>query len=130
MAYNSIIIPYGWVLCDGNNGTPNLINRFILGGGVGGGGTRNIGTTGGAERVTLGISDMPDHTHGGPASLYYLHDTRVQSGNWQGVNNTGFVSAYTGNTGNNASHENMPPFRVLIYIMNTRDYDFCYNVVL
>lgn len=26
-------IPSGWVLCDGNNGTPNLTNRFILGSG-------------------------------------------------------------------------------------------------
>ncbi|EQB99402.1 tail fiber protein [Photorhabdus temperata] len=24
--------PHGWELCDGNNGTPNLIDRFILGG--------------------------------------------------------------------------------------------------
>ncbi|MBF7997515.1 tail fiber protein [Rahnella laticis] len=25
-------IPDGWLLCDGNNNTPNLINKFILGG--------------------------------------------------------------------------------------------------
>ncbi|EYU13881.1 tail fiber protein [Photorhabdus aegyptia] len=25
-------VPEGWALCDGNNGTPNLIDRFILGG--------------------------------------------------------------------------------------------------
>ncbi|AWK41519.1 hypothetical protein GPY51_05250 [Photorhabdus laumondii subsp. laumondii] len=25
-------VPTGWTLCDGNNGTPNLIDRFILGG--------------------------------------------------------------------------------------------------
>jgi len=26
-------IPEGWVLCDGNNGTPNLTDRFVLGAG-------------------------------------------------------------------------------------------------
>jgi hypothetical protein len=26
-------IPTGWVLCDGNNGTPNLQNRMIIGAG-------------------------------------------------------------------------------------------------
>lgn len=25
-------IPNGWLLCDGNNNTPNLIDRFVLGG--------------------------------------------------------------------------------------------------
>ncbi|MGV8005002.1 tail fiber protein [Photorhabdus temperata subsp. temperata] len=25
-------VPTGWALCDGNNGTPNLIDRFIMGG--------------------------------------------------------------------------------------------------
>jgi len=25
-------IPAGWALCDGNNGTPNLANRFVMGG--------------------------------------------------------------------------------------------------
>lgn len=27
--YNSSVIPDGWLLCDGNNGTPNLIDQFI-----------------------------------------------------------------------------------------------------
>jgi len=26
-------IPDGWLLCDGNNGTPNLLNRCIIGAG-------------------------------------------------------------------------------------------------
>ena len=30
--FNGIIIPDGWAICDGNNGTPNLIGRFIKAG--------------------------------------------------------------------------------------------------
>ena len=33
MMFSGTSIPLGWALCDGNNGTPNLINRFIMGGG-------------------------------------------------------------------------------------------------
>ena len=29
-------IPHGWALCDGTNGTPDLINRFLQGGGIAG----------------------------------------------------------------------------------------------
>lgn len=47
-------IPSGWVLCDGNNGTPNLQDRFI----VGAGSSYNVGSTGGSANATL-----PAHTH-------------------------------------------------------------------
>jgi hypothetical protein len=26
-------IPTGWALCDGNNGTPNLVGKFLIGAG-------------------------------------------------------------------------------------------------
>ena len=36
--WNSTVasIPTGWVLCDGNNNTPDLRNRFVVGAGTGG----------------------------------------------------------------------------------------------
>lgn len=37
-------IPFGWALCDGNNGTPNLQNQFV----VGAGDTYAVDDTGGA----------------------------------------------------------------------------------
>lgn len=37
-------IPYGFVLCDGNNGTPNLMNRSIIGAGD----SYAVGASGGA----------------------------------------------------------------------------------
>ena len=53
-------IPSGWWLCDGNNGTPDLRNRFI----VGAGSSYGVGNTGGSDTVTLGSNQMPSHTHG------------------------------------------------------------------
>ena len=37
-------IPAGWALCDGNNGTPDLSNRFVMGIGA----EEYLGTTGGS----------------------------------------------------------------------------------
>ncbi|MDB5285025.1 MAG: hypothetical protein JWO06_4100 [Bacteroidota bacterium] len=55
-------IPAGWALCDGNNGTPNLLDRFILS--VPNAGT-NPGATGGANAITLSVSQLPPHDHSG-----------------------------------------------------------------
>lgn len=49
-------IPTGWGLCDGTNGTPNLIDRFVFG-------AVNAGTTGGSNNITLSQANMPTHTH-------------------------------------------------------------------
>lgn len=48
-------IPSGWLLCDGNNGTPNLIDRFLQGITTS---TTEPGTTGGAHSITIGTSGL------------------------------------------------------------------------
>ena len=48
-------------LCDGNLGTPNLANKFIMG-------SASIGSTGGTNSITLTTNNMPSHTHGASAS--------------------------------------------------------------
>ena len=52
-------IPSGWYLCDGQNGTPDLRNRFI----VGAGSSYEVGNTGGSDSVTLTTEQMPSHSH-------------------------------------------------------------------
>ena len=52
-------IPTGWLLCNGQNGTPDLRDRFI----VGAGSTYGVGNTGGANSVTLTEAQLPSHTH-------------------------------------------------------------------
>ena len=59
-------IPAGWVLCDGNNGTPDLRDRFV----VGAAGTYGVGNTGGAashaHNVAMGgnaTDSAGAHTH-------------------------------------------------------------------
>ncbi len=52
-------IPAGWALCNGQNGTPNLENNFV----IGAGNNYAVGATGGASSVTLSAGNIPDHRH-------------------------------------------------------------------
>lgn len=49
----------GWHFCNGQNGTVDLRNYFIMGGG----GNQSTGATGGSSSVTLGANNIPSHTH-------------------------------------------------------------------
>ena len=56
-------IPSGWAICDGNNGTPDLRDRFV----VGAGSTYGVNATGGSANAVLiahshSITD-PGHDH-------------------------------------------------------------------
>ncbi len=53
-------IPSGWVLCDGQNNTPDLRGVFP----VGAGGAYAKGATGGAASVTLTTAQLAAHSHG------------------------------------------------------------------
>ena len=55
-------IPSGFVLCDGNNSTPNLSGRFVVGYDASNG-DYDVNDTGGAENVTLTIAQIPNHKH-------------------------------------------------------------------
>ncbi len=104
-------IPSGYALCDGNNNTPDLRNRFIVGAGSG----YTVDQTGGSADATL-----VEHTH----NLLYNH------GSFGG--SSGAVTPRSGNTpvtpgisgrvsteGSTATNANLPPFYALCYIMKT-----------
>lgn len=49
----------GWRLCNGANGTPNLMDRFVIAAGA----TYAPGAVGGTASVTLGLAQLPAHNH-------------------------------------------------------------------
>lgn len=59
-----------WALCDGNSGTPDLRDRFI----VGAGSTYSVGDTGGQTTVVLLTSELPSHSHSATDSLAGSHN--------------------------------------------------------
>ena len=125
-------IPTGFVLCDGQNSTPDLRNRFV----VGAGNNYNPGDTGGADSVTLTEAQMPQHNHGinDPGHKHTTDDYVGRSGyaeprnfgvgtdgnaNSSGDTNTKTTGITIQNAGSGNSHENRPPYYALCYIMKT-----------
>ena len=132
-------IPTGFVLCDGNNNTPDLRDRFV----VGAGSAYSPNNTGGSSSVTLSESQLPSHNHSAtstvndPGHHHEYIDQYVVINNgyrpWPASNNdcaqrnidttnatTGItVSTTVGNTGSGTAIENRPPYYALCYIMKT-----------
>lgn len=100
-------IPSGWYLCDGNNGTPDLRDRFV----VGAGSTYAVNAVGGEATHTLTIAEMPAHHH----SMGITH------GDQDGSSSNGAIdgSLNTGDEGGGQPHNNLPPYRGLAFIMKS-----------
>jgi hypothetical protein len=128
---SSASIPYGWYLCNGANGTPNLQDRFV----VGAGSTYSVGATGGtADAIvvshTHSITD-PGHSHS--VSLYDLNDfnqgpadlkgAEAHGDDTSGAFTVGTDSKTTGisiaSTGSSGTGQNLPPYYALCYIMKS-----------
>lgn len=115
-------IPTGWVLCDGNNSTPDLRNRFI----VGAGDTYAVDATGGSANAVIvshthTVTD-PGHNHSVPNSG--SQNNSFDSGTTVGDDTTGTSgTATTGisiaSAGESGTNKNLPPYYALAYIMKT-----------
>lgn len=104
-------IPDGWALCNGQNGTPDLRDRFV----VGAGNQYSVGNKGGAEAVTLTVEQMPAHSHGCLVKTSNVGWTECISPTTEAT--AGTLS--TTKTGDGQAHENRPPYYALCYIMKT-----------
>ena len=116
-------IPTGWVLCNGNNGTPDLRDRFVIGAGS----SHNPGATGGTNSVTLSTSQMTRHRHlsgvaGADPGLGIFGSSTsgtpgLSNARINAVGGGASSQAITSLEGSSSSHENRPPFYALAYIM-------------
>ena len=127
--YSGAVIPSGWAICDGTQGTPNLVNKFVRGG------------TGADNGDTGGYKDaaIVSHSHafiGSPLPVHAHNYTKfttngtatTQASGFFTVDNVGTasttVAASAGTpsgtiTSNGVSGvgRNLPPYVVLAYIM-------------
>jgi len=117
-------IPAGWALCDGNNGTPNLVNRFVMAAGN----TYGVGDVGGASNVTLTVANVPPHRHTSPVFYtnsatgtggisYYGGSSTTPSQNGNIYNATNTLVTTEGN--NPTAVSTLNPYYALAYIMRT-----------
>jgi microcystin-dependent protein len=120
-------IPDGWKLCDGQNGTPDLRDRFV----VGAGHDYAKGDQDGTKEVLLSENELPQHRHEyvgddalagiepGCSTAIRTTSTRYDAESNHGAN--WYSQVYgTSYVGGNVAHENRPPFYALCYIMRVR----------
>lgn len=103
-------IPFGFALCDGQQGRPDLRDKFVLGAGN----TYAVGAIGGEKEHILTIAEMPAHHHtlsGAHIGQEYSAD-RGSSRNSKDATNPN-----TTDTGGGLPHNNMPPYFALAYII-------------
>lgn len=77
-------IPVGWKLCDGNDGTPNLKGRFLVGYDGDDNDYNAVGKVGGHKTITLTKGQLPAHDHTGKTDVDGEHEhqyTTVIEGN-------------------------------------------------
>lgn len=103
-------IPTGWAFCDGNSGTPNLVDKFIVGAGSG----YAVNAIGGTAN-----SVVVAHSH-----LLGSKDSNAEDGG--GAQNFEFVRSYVAGIADNVStsivgesgvNKNLPPYYALAFIM-------------
>ena len=115
--YSGFTIPDGWALCDGNNGTPDLTDRFVIGAGK----SYQVNDTGGEAEHTLTIDELPEHsfTLPGDSIINSTANGTVTLGVGGYFTTTRkFETLNTTDTiGSGVAHNNMPPYYALCYIM-------------
>ena len=137
--WSKTVIPEGWVICDGANGTPDLRDKFVLGAGSAyplgsNGGNRNAVVVAHTHNVSLtGSTDVGGaHTHTyktsglgatglagdtGSNLMWGWATTGNPVGTAEGAHSHALsMSGTTNSSGVSGTDANMPPYYALYYI--------------
>ena len=109
---DNIVAP--WYLCNGENGTPDLRDKFILGWSSG----RPVGTTGGEESHTLTQAELPAVTI--PLGVGSLSNGTAGAVTYvlpNASNDPTASGGHSGAIGSGVAHNNMPPWYALAFQM-------------
>ena len=118
--WSGATVPSGWALCNGNNNTPDLRDRFI----VGAGNAYAVKATGGSQNVTLTVPNLPAHNHT-YTDLWFNQnsDTWKGGGDPSPADYTGYgvtTTRTSDSTGSGTAFDIRPPYYALAYIMRVQ----------
>jgi len=114
--------PANWAICDGEQGTPNLTDRFLLG--------REISTIRRGDARTGGSKTIPmdgAHNHGGDTGSTQANPLDVYGVNFKAKDTPGttnFVYPHTHGIQSVSDHNHggslMPPYYTVVYVMRMK----------
>ena len=113
-------IPSGWVLCDGNNGTPDLRDRFVVGASDSTGDSTYPGLSPNSTPGGQADAIVPNHTH--PTTFdnkKYFPGGGSTSVSYGGAGGYPADTFSMSDAGGGQSHNNLPPYYALIFIIKT-----------
>ena len=129
--WNGSVAPTGWALCDGQNGTPDLRDRFIVGATSGGDDVYpgvGVGQTGGsADAIVVSHSHTPGIAPASGGGFTISNPNGPNTGNFALTpaaatsaplpDGEGYISTSTSTEGTSGTNENLPPYYALAFIM-------------
>ncbi|MGJ4932505.1 hypothetical protein ACQR1I_36605 [Bradyrhizobium sp. HKCCYLS2038] len=108
-----VSIPTGWTLCNGKNGTPDLMGRMPMGAGD----KYPLGSRGGREEITLTEENLPPHAHGYSKFFEGSNDWKSGGHDSPGNGTGGDLNDTTDYVGEAVPFNIVPPFTSVYFIM-------------
>lgn len=125
-------IPDGWALCNGENGTEDLRDKFVVGAGrnyavnaTGGNTSQNVNLSGNTGATTLTVNQMPSHAHSYNKSFSAASDKSTSTAapgyssstdHTSDTNYTGGSGSHTHSLSGSATVSTLPPYYAKCYI--------------
>lgn len=123
-------IPDGWALCNGENGTEDLRDKFVVGAGrnyavnaTGGNTSQNVNLSGATGGTTLTVGQMPSHTHNynrgygaDDGGNYSEYTAPGRGGHAYAVSATGGSQSHAHSLSGSATVSTLPPYYAKCYI--------------
>jgi hypothetical protein len=105
----------GWALCNGQNDTPDLRDRFLVGAGK----AYEVNQTGGENKHQLTPEEMPEHRHQYSRAKWNTMQWKggARDPFWTDNGRDRYQTLSTEPAGRSLPHENRPPYHAVFFMM-------------
>lgn len=107
----------GWAVMDGRNNTPDWRGKFVVGYHDGNTDYKPMSKTGGLDKVSLDLTEIPPHTHSSFNTVDGADNQKFGTDSPRHANGVTNTGSSGGENGSVKAHENRPPYVVAAWIV-------------